>query len=134
MDKKLHQAFKNIGEIKPSTNLEGKILRRVELERKKQLRFKSILTHVGLAGSVAAAVYMGLTFGNSFLQSEFWNLVTLAFSDITIVARHWQAFAMSLLETFPTMSTILLLIPVFTLLLSLGLYLDLNKKYNHRYI
>ena len=134
MEQRLKKAFKNISEVNPRPNLERIILRKIELAKKRQLRYKLILTYAGLIGSVAAAIYAGLTYGGSFLQSDFWNLVSLAFSDISTVAQHWQAFLMSLLETFPVMSAIAILVPIVILLLSLGMYLDLNSKQYHKHI
>ncbi len=130
---KTSQIFKNISELEPSIVLEKAVLSRISLERNRSLRRKLILSYAGVFGSLIALVAAGLTFGQNILHSDFWNMVSLSFSDMSVVLQNWQEFLFSLLETFPTAGTIMILVPVFTLLLSFSEYLDLHNN-KHKYI
>jgi len=130
MDKNIKQAFKSLGELKPSSELEKAIFQRIELEQTRQIRRKLAAIYFGLFGSFVALAYSGVVYGGALLKSEFLKLVSLAFSDFLVVAEHWQEFSSSLLETLPTLNVIALLAPAALLLWSLGLLLDIYNK-NH---
>lgn len=129
---KLQGIFKKIEDSNPPEGLEALILKKIELEKEKQVRRKLFLSYFGLAGSLAAIMYAIVVFGSELLKSEFWSMVSLIFSDAFIVAGNWQGYTYSLLETFPVMHLIAILIPVFGLLWFFGFYLSLKNK--SRYI
>jgi hypothetical protein len=132
MSSKISQIFREISEINPPAGLGNLILQKIDLERSKSLQRKIYLSYFGLGGSLAAMLYAILVFGKSFLNSEFWSMLSLAFSDIMVVAAHWNEFADSLMETFPVVNLIAILIPLFTLFLSLNFYLSLARRNNHK--
>lgn len=80
-----------------------------------------------------SALLAGIFFGQAFLQSEFWAMLSLAFSDITTVAKNWDTFLMSLLETFPFVHAAILLAPVFLMLLSANFYFTNKANYKHKF-
>lgn len=125
---KLRKIFKEIEDSNPPQELESLILKKIELEKKKQVRGKLFLAYFGLAGSLASAVCAVSIFGNEFLKSEFWSMISLIFSDAFIVAGNWREYAYSLLETLPVMQMIAILVPTFTFLLSLNFYLSSRKN------
>jgi hypothetical protein len=133
MDAKLSQFFKSIKEIEPSERLEGLILGRIKTEKVKQLKIKLTFSFAGFISSFAAGVWATFSFGSSIIKSEFWNLASLAFSDVMIVAGNWKTYGYSLIETFPTVNLALILIPIFGLVVSIGFYLDLRSKGKHIY-
>ncbi|PIP26617.1 MAG: hypothetical protein CO140_03985 [Candidatus Moranbacteria bacterium CG_4_9_14_3_um_filter_40_7] len=124
MNQKLSQIFKNIAEIEPTAGLEVLIAQKIGFQKERALKRKLIFSYAGLAGSGLAAFGAVFSFGGTILQSEFWNLATLLFSDWLVVMGNWQDFLYSLLETFPVVSAIAILIPIFTLFLSLNAYLN----------
>jgi len=128
MTKKLNQIFKKITELEPSAKLESFILARIERERNKIIREKKALAIAGLFGSAVAAVYAVSIFGKEILQSDFWRIVSLAFSDINIVAGNWYDYALSLMETFPALHAALIITPAFLFLLSLNFYFNSQPK------
>lgn len=134
MRQNLNQAFKGLSELNPSLKLEEIILHKIELEKDKSLKRKLVFYYAGLIGSAAAVLAAIFIFGKAFLESEFLNVASLAFSDAAVVATHWQEFSYSILETFPVINAIAILIPVFALLLSLNMLTSLNNKNYHRYI
>jgi len=133
MDKKLSQIFKNIKELELPKNLESLILQKIEIKNRRKMRMELIFSHIGIFGSVLAIIYVGFIFGGSFLKSEFWSISSLAFSDAMVVVSNWKDFLYSLLETFPFMHVVAMLIPIFTMLWSLSFYADLYGKNNNKY-
>jgi hypothetical protein len=128
MNQELSKVFKNMSQIEPSYELKGLILRRIEMERSRQIRRKLIFSYSGMAASFSAAVYTLIYFGSAFFKSEFWSIFSLIFSDIMIVAGNWKTYLYSLLETLPVVNLVLILIPIFGLLISVGFYLDLRNR------
>ena len=129
MNQKLSQIFKHIPEVEPSSGLEALIIQKIGFQRAKIARRNLIFSYVGLTGSGLAILGAIFSFGGSVLEAEFWKISILLFSDLTIVAGNWPDFLYSLLETFPVISAIAILIPVFTLFLSFNAYLN-NRRSN----
>lgn len=134
MRQTFNQAFKSLPELTPSPQLEEIILRKIELEKNKSLKRKLVFYYSSLIGSAAAVLATIFIFGKAFLESEFLKVASLAFSDATIVATHWQEFFYSVLETFPVVSAILTLIPVFALLISFNMLQFTLNKNRRKYI
>jgi hypothetical protein len=126
MSKNLAQLFKNISEVNPPAKLAGFIFSRIEKEKIRRAKRQLIFSYVGLGSSVLLAVFAGIFFGQTFLQSEFWTIFSLIFSDIVVVFKNWDTFFMSLLETFPVVHAAIFLVPVFLLLFFADCYLS-NK-------
>lgn len=132
MSDKLSQLFKNIQNLELSAGLEGFILSKIEALAARRTRRNLIFSYAGLLGSVTAIVYSIAFFGNGVIESEFFSLFALAFSDLGTVLANWKDFSYSLMETFPAVYAALIAVPVFTLLLSLNGYLN-NHNHNRRY-
>jgi hypothetical protein len=136
MDKKLENLFKNMQLTNPPKKLSGDILMHIEKIQKRRFQLKTVLSTIGSSISVLVAVYLFFILGSSIVNSEFWNVISLVFSDITIVVQNWQEFSLLLLETVPALTLALILIPIFTFLLSLnglvksGIFNKFNK-YNY---
>lgn len=132
MSEKISRLFKKMKEIEPAAGLEGAILARIEAGKNFKIKRKRIISVFGLALSGVASVYAGLTFGNEILQSEFWKLMSLAFSDLGVISTNWENYVYSLLETFPAIYAAIIIAPVFALLLSISSYLN-NHNHNRHY-
>jgi hypothetical protein len=128
MSDKLGKLLKNIKGMEPPVDLKVKIFNAIQSEREKAIKKKLVLSYVGIFASVAAFVYSIIIFGNVILQSEFWSLLTLATTDAQLVLSDLSAYLLSLLETFPVMSAVIILIPIFTLLLSFVSYFKVSEK------
>lgn len=86
----------------------------------------------GLAVSFGALAYALFVFGRAFLQSDFWNLAKLAYSDTGIVARNAGEFSLSLLETLPVIEISLILTPVFAVMTIASWYFKFsNNNFKH---
>jgi hypothetical protein len=130
MNAKLSQVFKHISQIEPSLELKGLILRRLKRERSRLTSRKLAFVYSGLAASVAAFFYAFAIFGSAILRSDFWNLLSLIFSDAGVVVSHWNDFLLSLLENLPVLNIMAILIPVFAMLILLNLYSKYSKLNN----
>ncbi len=134
MSKKLRQLCEGVCELNPPINLCGFIFAKIEKEKIRKAKRQLILSYFGLGSSFLLAVLAGIYFGQAFLQSEFWAMLSLAFSDIAVVAKNWDTYSLSLLETFPTMHVIIFLVPVFIMLVSADFYFANKACYKHKYI
>lgn len=140
MDKKLQQIFKDVSQLEPTASLEGSILHAIQRRRNRQLKLQLLWSYVGLSVSTALLFAAGFVFGDALMAADFWKMLALTFSDFILVAAHWQEFGFSLLETFPFASAIAILTPLFLLLLSLNIYLNIHnnlvrfKQHKQKYI
>lgn len=132
MTEKLKNAFKAISDINPSSGLEGRVLARIEAEIGRAARRKRLFSWIGFGASFATAVVAIVYAGSALVQSEFWSLSSLLFTDAGVVLADWQTFGLSLLETLPAVSLTLLLVPVTVLFLSLWSYKSSNANHNFR--
>jgi len=126
--KNLEKAFKNIPEINPSEKLGALILQKIEFKIQKEAKQKLISSYVYMFGSIFLSGYSFFVFGPEILQSEFWKLASLLFSDLQVVLANWQTFVYSLLENFPIIGVVAILFPVFILLNSLGSYFNWHAR------
>ncbi|MFZ2188697.1 MAG: hypothetical protein WAV73_04005 [Candidatus Moraniibacteriota bacterium] len=131
MSNKLNQLFEGINEIDPPIALAGFVFSEIAKEKNRITKRQLFFSYVSFAGSFTLAIYVGTVFGQAFLQSEFWTMLSLVFSDIAIVMRNWDTFFLSLLETFPVAHAMILLVPIFLMLASASYYF--NSKTNYRY-
>lgn len=134
MDKNIHAIFANMTELNPAEGLSGRIFACIEKEKDRTVRRKLIVSRFSLGVSAILFVASIFSFGQTILQSEFWNILTLAFSDMQVIAQNWQEFAFSLLETFPIVSMVAVLTPIMVLMFSFGTYLELEMNNRHKYI
>ena len=131
MSKKIKQLFKNVSQMNPPEKLAGLILAKIEKIRKKRFWTKIAFSAFGVFASASASLYIFTVYGNSLLSSEFWRILSLVFSDAAIIASHYPEFFLSLLETLPAMTFAIMLIPIFTLLLSIYSIFEIyNNKFN----
>lgn len=97
----------------------NKIMLRIKREQRifaiRQLAVFSIITLFSTAGFVFALNM----FGTKISESGFLQFFSLIFSDFRTVISYWQSFAMSLLESLPAMSLIILLATIFVFFESL---------------
>ena len=132
MTQNLQKIFKSLKNIEPSRGLEGKILKAIALEKSFEIRKKLMYARSGLAVSFGALAYTLFVFGKAFLESDFWNMIKLAFSDGGVVAKNWSDFSFSLLETLPVVEIFAMLIPVFAVMIMFSYYFKFtNNKFNH---
>lgn len=129
-----HQAFKSIGEIEPNPKLGVLLLSKIEFLKKRQVKKKLLLSYFSLATSFSFFLLTVFGYGNALVNSDFWDFIKLISTDTEVVFGNLGDFVFLLLETFPFMSLIMILIPVFALLLSLSVYSKSIEKNHYNYI
>jgi hypothetical protein len=130
MDKNLKQIL-NIHDIQPPKGLKQAVFERIEKEKMKKIARKRLLLRIGFILSGISSVVSLLFFGKDILSSEFLTLVLLGFSDMKTVTMLWQNYALSLMETLPTVSISATLLPVFIFMILLKKYGELENYRQH---
>ena len=132
MTQNLQKIFKNIQDIEPSRGLEGRILKAISFENSRKVARKLMYARAGLTVSFGALAYTLFVFGRAFLESDFWNLAKLAFSDSGVIATHAGDYWVSLLETLPVLEIFAMLVPVLAVMMMFSWYFKFsNNKFNH---
>lgn len=131
--KQLNQAFKAIKSIEPPAKLRAAILCNIKEAEIRQMRRKLMFSEAGLVGSVLAVFYTLFAFGQTLFKSEFWSMMSLVFTDAGIVLSHWNDFLYSVLENFPVLTLVIILLPIFVLFISISSYLKLSNKNNFKH-
>jgi len=134
MKSNLSQVFKNIRQIEPSQKLKGLVLCGIEMEKSRLMKRKLALIYSGLTLSSGALILALISSGNAILKSDFWNLLTLMFTDAGVVISHWNEYLWSLMENLPVVSLAFIVIPVFVILLMLNYYSKIYNKTHYNYI
>lgn len=130
----LKSFFQDMEVVTPKEGLEKEIFQAVLAVRDRRLKQRLQVASLGIAFSLGTLLYAGFALGKTLLESDFWSIVALIFSDVTVAAQYWNDFLFSLLETFPTLSVVAVLLPVFIFLLFLDMYAGVQRKnysFNH---
>ena len=128
MDNNLNKIFKDLNWAEPSLDLESSILRKIELKIKRKLQIELFVSRLGLGISLSLLFVAGFAFGDTLVSSDFWQVFSLIFSDSVLIAKHWEEFSFSLLETFPFMSAIAIMTPLFLFFLSGYFYFQIHQS------
>lgn len=131
MDSEIKDILNNISDVKPPKGLKQAVFKRIELEKLKSLSRKKMYLRLGFVASGLSSVVTSVVLGKEIMSSEFYSLVLLIFSDIQTVAILWQSYVLSLLETLPTVSIAVTLLPVFIFMTLLRQYGKLEQQTQH---
>lgn len=100
--------FASIELAEPQPGLLEKILCRIQKERNASVRRRIFIFAASALCSIVALVPTFQMVRTDLINSGFIQFFSLLFSDFKTVTAYWQSFAMSLLETLPIMSLIIL--------------------------
>ncbi len=120
--------FKNLTLATPRPFLRDRILAAVALAGEQRTAAHRRFSLVGMILSGALLLFGGMEYGESLLQSDFWTLMTLLFSDMDFVVRSFGEFGYSLLETLPLLPLLVLFAPLTIFFWSLSLLLALPER------
>ena len=115
----LSSQFKNIPAL-PAAGCEARVfaaLRNAHLEAARRARQYSF---VGFGISVILAASGIVVYGADLFASEFWSLLSLVFSDGSIILQALPDYMASLLETLPIIPLLVLFAPLTLFLWSLA--------------
>ncbi len=118
----LHTLFKDMNMPSHRTSLVCDILRSINILSEKQLRRQKNIFLFGMSVSFMSILFSLFFFGNSLVQSDFWSIFSIIFSDISVIVLHFSDFGFLLLETFPVVPLLILFVPVFFFCILFSLY------------
>jgi|GEM_PF-1247423 hypothetical protein len=101
MDNSLEKFFRNLVSANPPDGLFDKIMARIQLERRVSLRWRLALFCFVMISSVVAIIPAVKMIGADIAQSGLIPLLSLMFSDFTMVVSLWKDFLISIAEVFP---------------------------------
>ena len=84
------------------------ILMRLGAARRRAARVRLAIFSCTLAVSAAALIFASLYVWQVLYTSGFSAYLSLVFSDMSGVSVHWQEFALSLTESFPSLAILML--------------------------
>ncbi len=124
----IHSLFQGLKISEPSAMLRMRVLARIEKEESMTLARRQKLSVAGVCISLAVLLFGGIQYGEELLQSDFWTLVSLLFSDLGVIMNSFQDFVYSLLETLPVVPFFAFLAPLALFFWSVSVFLSLSKK------
>lgn len=132
MVNKLSSFFRLMDASNPSSELERWILARIRREIEGRAKRRRFFSWIGFGFSSVTAAIAVVYAGGVLVQSDFWSLLSLMFTDAGVVFSDWRNFGLSLLDTLPAVSLSLMLIPMAALFFSLWFYksskLDISRQ------
>ncbi len=133
------QLFKQLPAKEPPAGLEAAIISQIQRKQVRSARQKLVFHTLLLVSCLVALIPGWRYFITDFSQSGLQQYLSLLFSDASIVLRYWQDFILSLAESLPIISGVVILTIIFILLDSLkriageiklaGWYFNHNHNY-----
>ena len=118
MEQKLQKLFKQAKYL-PESRLSGDIWRVIDNIEKRNLKFKSWGYSFAGVFSLVFIVPVVRNLIEQFIQSGFYDYLSLVFSDLGSISLYWKEFMYSLIEAIPAVSLTITLLLSFVLLISL---------------
>lgn len=100
-------AVKSTPITQPSPFLAKKIIVAIQQRRKLQVYFRLTMNLILMAVSFIGFVWVWRLYGQSILNSNALKLLSLILSDWAIVAKYWQDYFLSIVESLPIISIVL---------------------------
>lgn len=121
--------YMSIKYVEPPSGLFERIVNRIHKEQRLlTIRRRIAIFSVGLSGSSVVFIPVFKMLSAELAESGFIQFLSLLFSDFSIVARYWQSFVLTLLETLPAISLIVFLTIIFVFLESLKFLIKNTKS------
>src|SRR6185437_15827244 len=98
-----------IQEMPAPEGLRERILARIELAKRHSAQIRAGLSALLAVFSLAAFVPVITYTAEQFYASGFYDYLSLLLSDRTLLLTYWREFALSLLESLPSLALLLLL-------------------------
>lgn len=114
------QSFNRIDSVKPPKRLLGRIMSRLDSEKKLGSSKKKVVYFtLALFVSFAAFLAVGAALQSVLVQSELLRILSLVFSDPKDILANWQDFSFLILESLPAVSLAIFFVAFFIFLGSL---------------
>ncbi len=124
MRKDFEKLFSHLNPAEPPSGLFEKIIYRIrEEQRGFAIKQRVAVFSFIMVASIVAFIPAFKLFQTDLSESGFLQFLSLALSDFGVVITYWHSFVMSLLETIPAMSLVVLLAVIFAFLGSFKLWI-----------
>ncbi len=124
MRKDFEKLFSHLNPAEPPSGLFEKIIYRIrEEQRDFAIKQRVAVFSFIMVASIVAFIPALKSVQTDLAESGFLQFLSLALSDFGVVVTYWHSFAMSLLETIPAMSLVVLLAVIFAFLGSFKLWI-----------
>ena len=130
MEPSLSSVFKSLPEAEMPTGLSRRIFSEIDRIREREIRQAIFISRTRVVVSGAMSLVAFFFAGSMVLGSEFAQLFSLVVSDVLALTAYGWEFFWFFLETFPAIPFILLLVPLFLFLLSLGMHAAVLRNYS----
>lgn len=107
-EEKYKKLLGSINLVEPPKGLEGRIMRRINEEEKQISRVRAWAFGGSSLASFGLSLWAIIYLVKSASESGFWQYLSLAFSDGTVLA-YWKEISLSLAESLPITSLIMAL-------------------------
>lgn len=101
--------YRTLDSIEPPQGLYRSVMARIELARRRQAQIRAGLFAVFACASGTLLVPVLEYTSGQLYASGFYEYLSLAFSDRTLVLTYWREFVLSLVESLPSLALVLLL-------------------------
>jgi hypothetical protein len=130
-EQSVREAVKNGSNILPPPFLAGQILSAIAKKRRFYALIKlAVCSFFSLASTASSLVVLRLEWPN-MINSEARQLLSLLFSDFTLIAQYWREYLWSVLESLPMVSIMFMAgfiwITVVSLLMAARAYLNFTR-------
>lgn len=123
LSKLLKQAYNH-----PETGLSGDVWRVIELKEARNLKIKSLSYGIFGILSLGGFVLMSISVIRQFSTSGFFEYVSLAFSDSSLLALYWKEYLLSLADSLPVASLGATFFLLFSVLVSMRQFIVQYKN------
>jgi hypothetical protein len=86
--------------VKPSQNLEIKIINKINILERRRLFIKQLVYLVIAAPSLTGSIYLGKYSARLFAESGVYEYLSLIISNISVLA-YWKDLSLSIVESIP---------------------------------
>ncbi len=117
---------------RPSVALSDSILNIIEKKKRFYMLIKMIIFSLTSVISLISLYFIWQTEGVIIVNSEAGQLLTLLFSDSAIVFGMWREYLLSVVESLPIVSIVLVAALAWSLIVSLWLVARLSKKFVYK--
>jgi hypothetical protein len=122
-------ALRDKSAIQPNTKLSGLILDAIDKKKRFYILLKMIILSITSVMSFVALFLVWQTEGAVIIHSEAGQLLSLLFSDFRIVLGMWREYLVSLAESLPIVSIVLVAVFAWSLSASLWAITRVSKKF-----
>lgn len=123
LSKLMKQAYNH-----PESRLSDDVWRSIELKNSRSLKIQSaIYSFIGVL-SLGCFVLVFISAKNQFVSSGFFQYISLAFSDSSLLSVYWKEYLMSLTDSLPFASLGTLLFLSFSMLVSIKKVLQQKRS------